>query len=318
MNFKTNFYTPILFGAILILTGLSSLLTDLLKGISENLFLAATIVPLVVFFLPLAFYCRVRGVNLVSAVKLNYVAPKKISFLVIVTLILISGIAVLRYFGLFFFSSAFVDTPGAIFIPIASDNSFLVFFCNVLLPALFEESLFRGLILEEYRSYGPLWAVMASSVMYGMIHASFENLLFYVFIGMMLGIITVASDSLVPAILIHIGLNYSYLNIRPAVVEYLRQAGKSPLLPYLLVAVLLILFVLLFSRLENIYRDKVYDELLQSRREMIRRELEKSRETQEEKTTENPHLTAAKSIFLSPTFLATLAVYAILVWGFQN
>jgi membrane protease YdiL (CAAX protease family) len=317
LKLKSNFYAPILFGVILLLTGISSVMTRSVASISQNPFLSTTIIQLLVYFLPLAFYCRVRGLNLVNAVKINYVSPKKISFLVILAGILVMGILLFRYFGLFFFDLAFVDTPSAIFIPAESQNGFLVLFCNVLLPAVLEESLFCGLILDEYRSYGSFFSVAVSSLMFAMVHGSLENFLFYLFVGAMFAIITLVSNSLVPALICHIGLNYSYFYFRPMVVAYLRQAGKSPLLPYLLMAGFILIFVFLFSRLEGIYRDKVYDEMLSSRKELLRKELESARETAEpaEGGKENPALTACREIFLSPSFLISLVIFIALVLG---
>ncbi len=316
MKLKANFYAPILFGVILILSGLSTTLTELVLRIADHPFLAVTIIQLLIYLLPLAFYCRMRNFNLASALKFRYVAPKKIPFLVIVTLILFTAILLFRYVGLFFLQDAFVDTPTALFIPLDSDSTFLVLFCNVLLPALFEESIFRGLILEEYRSFGSVWAISVSSVMYAMVHLSGENFLYYLVLGCVLGLVTVASDSIVPALFIHIFLNYSYLNFSSGIVEYLRQAGKSPLLPYLLVALFILLFVFLFSRLEVIYQDKVYEEMLKSRKELLRKELERSREQKQEAESEkDSRLTTLKEIYLSPTFLATVAIFVLVVSG---
>lgn len=312
MKPKSNLYAPILFSVILLLTAVAELMTKKVTGVSQNPFLATTILQLLVYFLPLAFYCRVRGLNLVNTVKLNRVSPKKIPLLVILSLILLGGIVLLRYFGLFFFQGAMVDTPGAIYVPHEAQNPFLVIVCNVLLPAALEECLFRGLILDEYRSYGPIFSVAVSSVMFAMVHTSPENFFYYLFLGVMLGILTSVSDSLVPALILRTALNYSHFYFRPTVVDYLRQAGKSPLLPYLMVGLFLALFVLLFARLETVYRDKVYDEMLSSRKEMLRRELEEAREkTEEEK--QNPYMKALKEVFLSPTFLISLVIFIALV-----
>ncbi len=316
MKLKANVYAPILFGVILVLSGLSQTLMGLVLKVADHPFLAATIIQFLVYLLPLAFYCRMRGLNLVSQIKARSVSAKKIPFLVIVTLILFTSIVLLRYMGLFFLDSALVDTPGALYVPMENSSTFLVLFCNVLLPALFEESLFRGLLLEEYRSFGSVWAISVSSVMYAMVHLSWENFLYYLLVGVVLGLITVVSDSILPALVLHIVLNFSYLYVTPSVVEYLRQAGKSPLLPYLLVAFFILLFVFLFSRMEDLYQDRVYEEMLKSRKELLRKEIERTRD-QKEKTENQKDLfwLSFKDIYLSPAFLATIAVFILLVSG---
>lgn len=316
MKLKANTYAPILFGVILILSGLSQTLMELVLKVADHPFLAATIIQFLVYLLPLAFYCRMRGLNLVSQIRARSVPAKKIPFLVIVAMILFTAIVLLRYIGLFFLDSAFVDTPGALYVPMDNSSTFLVLFCNVLLPALFEESLFRGLLLEEYRSFGPVWAISVSSVMYAMVHLSAENFLYYLLVGVALGLITVVSDSIIPALVLHIVLNFSYLHVTPSVVEYLRQAGKSPLLPYLLVAFFILLFVFLFSRMEGLYQDLVYEEMLKSRKELLRKEIERTRDQKEEPETKKElWFRSFQEIYLSPVFLITVVVFILLVSG---
>lgn len=316
MKSKTHLYAPLLFGAVLLLTGLSGLIVNLIARLSEDPLLAATVVQLLVYLLPLAFYCQVLSKNPIAELKLNYVAPRRIPFLLIVTLVFLVGVTVLRYLGLFFFDSAFLDTPGSVLLPDSDQNGFLGFLCVILLPAVLEEVMFRSVLLQEYRIYGDAWAIGISSVMFAMVHLSAENFLYYLFMGLVFGVMTAFSNSLVPSVILHVFMNYSYFHLRPSVVEYLRQAGKSPLLPYLLLGCFLLLVVMLFARLEYWYRDRAYDEMLSSRKELLRRELESNREGQEQEQKSYASVfSAAKEIYLSPTFLACVAIFICLLFG---
>ncbi len=318
MKLKSSLYAPILFGVILILAGMMAPLTTLLQRVSQEPFLSTAIIQLLVYLLPLAFYCRVRGLNLLSTLKFRYVTPKKIPFLVVTVLIFVTGTTILRYFGLFFFNGAFVDTPAAVYVPLESENGFLIALCGIVLPAILEELVFRGVLLEEYRSYGSCWAVGMSAVLFALIHASLENFFFYLFFGLILGVMTVFADSIVPGIVLQILMNASYFYFRPGVVEYLRQAGKSPLLPYLLLAFFLLLFVILFARLQTIYQDKAYEEMFQSRKELLRQEIERARSAREEAKQETRSATffsVFKELYLSPTFLLSCAVFLCLALG---
>ena len=135
--------------------------------------------------------------------------------------------------------------------------------------------------------------------------------------GLILGVITLASDSILPAMLLHVAINFSHQYVRPYAVEYLRQAGKSRLLPYLMLGLFLLLFVFLFSGLESIYQGKAYNEILQSRKELLRKEVEKARILREEDGGEKAQkrfLLSLKEIFLSPAFLAGIAIFVALVF----
>lgn len=321
MKLKANFFAPLLFVAILILAGFSPSILALIRRLSEDSFLSTTVIQLLVYLIPLAFYCKGRGINLASGLKIRGFALKKVPFIIVMLLIFLVGSCILRYFGLFYFDEAFVDTPSAVFFEMESENRFLTVFCSILLPAVLEETVFRGVLLEEYRSYGSVWAVVLSSLMFAMLHLSWENLLFYFFMGVVFSVIVIASDSLVPTVAIHILVNFSYFYVRPSLVEYLRQAGKSPLLPYLMIAVFLLLFVMMFSRLEDIYRTRAYDEMLQSRTELLRKEVEKAKKERaaedgnQEESGKEKFLSVCKELLLSPTFLGGIAIFALLSSG---
>ena len=308
MKLKSPTRASILFGVILMLAGVASILSRVIDGVEVDGFLSSTIVQLIVFLLPLAFYCRVTNYDVVSGLKFRYVAVNRIPFLVNMTLIFFVGSMLLRYLGLFAFEGAMVETPGVFSFSVRSENTFLHLLGTMILPAILEEVAFRGVLLEEYRSYGAPWTIITTALMFAMLHLSLENFVYYLFMGVILGVVTLATDSLLPAIGLHILIRVSH--------EYLRQAGKSLILPYLLLAVFLLLFIFMFSGLEKIYRTKAYHEILQSRKELLRKELEKSKAVQEEGTPEpkgKAILRILKEIYLSPAFLATAVLFAFLV-----
>jgi len=72
----------------------------------------------------------------------------------------------------------------------------------------------------------------------------------------------------------------------------------------------------MFSGLEKIYQSKAFDEILESRKEILRKELEKVRENQEENVRESKGkrlLRILREIYLSPTFIAGVVLFAFLV-----
>lgn len=317
MKFKSNQYAPILFAVILMMIGLSSVLERVMERLAADRFLSIAMIQLLVYLIPLAFYCRVRGLHPFSQVSLRPVSLRKIPLIVILMFILFVGVLIFRYLGLFLFDFAFLETPPTVYLPLTDGNRFLIFLCNVLLPAVLEETLFRGLLLKEYRSYGIFWSIGMTSIMFAMAHLSAVHFVYYLFMGVIFSVIAYAADSLLPGIILHILVNLSHTYLRPGVIEYLRQAGKSLLLPYLLIALFLLLFVLLFARLEIIYRERSYDEMLQSRKELLRKEAEESHSDKEKGSEKDKKsfFDRFRELYLSPAFLAAVVVFLILITG---
>ncbi len=316
MKLKSTIYAPILFGAILCLAGIASVLSRLIERISVDVFLSSMMLQFIVFLLPLAFYCRVTGLNILSGLNFRQVSVRRIPFLINLALIFFVGSMILRYTGIFFFGEAMVKTPDVVHFSVKSENSFLQFLGIVVLPALLEEAVFRGILLKEYRTHGSVWAVVTTTVMFAMLHLSLENFVYYLFMGAVLGAMALASNSILPPMIMHVLINAAHEYMRASVVEYLRQAGKSLFLPYVLLALFLMLFVFLFSGLEKIYRIKTADEILESRKELLRKELENARAMQDEtvrETKKQAFVRVFREIYLSPTFIVCIVLFAFLV-----
>jgi uncharacterized protein len=77
-----------------------------------------------------------------------------------------------------------------------------------LLPGLAEELLFRGYIQTRLVArWGDMWGVFWTALMFGMSHLDLMQGLYAVAVGCMLGIITVRSGSIVPAMICHAANN---------------------------------------------------------------------------------------------------------------
>lgn len=90
-------------------------------------------------------------------------------------------------------------------------NSFLeiiVYFISVaVVPAFSEEFFFRGVILSQLRKFGDVFAIFASALLFGLIHGNFTQIPFAFIVGLVLGYVTVKTNSMLPGMLIHFANN---------------------------------------------------------------------------------------------------------------
>ncbi len=80
---------------------------------------------------------------------------------------------------------------------------FLSLFSVAVLPAVCEEFTHRGMILSSYKKLGFKKAVLLSGLMFGLIHLNVGQFFYATIIGIILAVVTLYSQSLVPAIIIH-------------------------------------------------------------------------------------------------------------------
>ncbi len=66
-----------------------------------------------------------------------------------------------------------------------------------------EECIHRGMVLQSLRKKGNRCAIIASGMIFAMVHTNITPLLSYTAAGMILGYITIKTNSIVPAIMIH-------------------------------------------------------------------------------------------------------------------
>ena len=313
MKLRSALTAPLYVGAILLLTSFSSYMLLKINELSENPFLSVSIIQLFVFLIPTAFYCSVGRITFSDSIKLKF-SFSSIPVFIECTLTFFMGAAVLKYIGYYFLDGAYVNTPGIINASVYGAEGVLPLICMVFLPALLEEIVFRGVLLEEYKAYGDVAAVIMTALFFAMIHFSLENFLYYFFAGLIFGLMTIATDSSVPAILLHIINNYSALKIEDDYITYIDQLGGTMLFLFIGASLFLLLLVFLFSRIEKVYLKKAELNSAGKRIAIVNEAMllkeGKAKKTGdlyvhvngEENTVESKLQPRFRDVFLSPTF----------------
>jgi sodium transport system permease protein len=107
----------------------------------------------------------------------------------------------------------------------------LVFLVFAVTPAICEELLFRGLLLSGLRKLGPTAAVVISSLLFGLAHASVYRLLPTAFLGALIGLVRLRTRSIFPGMIIHAlnnGLALALLYYSPPWAGDLLARGTLP------------------------------------------------------------------------------------------
>ena len=76
-----------------------------------------------------------------------------------------------------------------------------------VLPALLEEMIYRGYILRTLRPYGNVFAVVISSLLFGLMHGNLRQIPFAFIVGLVLGLLYVLTDNIWLSITVHFANN---------------------------------------------------------------------------------------------------------------
>ncbi len=78
-----------------------------------------------------------------------------------------------------------------------------------IFPAIFEEMLFRGVILQSLRQYSNNIAVFVSALAFALCHNNFPQAIFAFGMGIIFAVLTIRSGSLIPSMIAHFIYNFS-------------------------------------------------------------------------------------------------------------
>lgn len=84
----------------------------------------------------------------------------------------------------------------------------LTFLSTAVVPALVEEFACRGILLGTLRKFGDGFALITSSVIFGVLHGNFEQMPFAFLVGMFLGFSVIKTNSLRVAMALHFFNNF--------------------------------------------------------------------------------------------------------------
>ncbi len=85
----------------------------------------------------------------------------------------------------------------------AKYNIFVILITTVIIPAFFEELVFRGLILTNLLPHGRTFAIIVSGIIFGAVHGTVSQILFATLAGIVLGWVYVETGSIWCGIFVH-------------------------------------------------------------------------------------------------------------------
>lgn len=117
-----------------------------------------------------------------------------------------------------------------------SGNLFLVILKHALLPAFFEEALFRLVPIMLLFPYSKKNAVIVSSVFFACIHCNLFQIPYALAAGIVLAFVTVSTESIVPAFILH------FLNNLASIV-FMRNGGNTQFSVIFFISLLILVLV---------------------------------------------------------------------------
>ncbi len=94
-------------------------------------------------------------------------------------------------------------SAGELPLPDSLGGVLLFIFAVSVVPAIVEEFAYRGIVLGALRRYGDGFAIIASSVLFGLMHGNLVQIPFAFALGCVMGYINVVTGSILPSVIVH-------------------------------------------------------------------------------------------------------------------
>lgn len=245
--FAIMFFWSLVFLRVMAVFGFNQKATLLLLNEPVIMQVLQILISGIMLFLP--FFIAVKALNLKvrnlvmlkkpSSIKNTIMlAVMGLAFCQIVNVATNIGAGVFQIFGITF-PDPQVELPKGIF------GIIIMFFSTAFFPAFFEEFVMRGMLLGILKQKGNTFAVLCSALVFGFMHANAQQIVFAFFVGIILGFLTVKTESIWPAVAVHflnnlISVIFSYLNVTKINENIISLA-------YVLLFAVVLLFGILFA-----------------------------------------------------------------------
>lgn len=302
---KNTVSAPLLAFVIYVLLLLSRFVDYANLAQNDNVYLVLIILQIIIFMLPAMVYCKLKGEGYIKHLRISPIRAEHVFVIIMAAIILISGEILLRIglgkiaeisdrFNLYETYTAY---------KVSSESGLYMTFAFAVIPAICEEFVFRSVLSAEYEKNGVFCAVLATSILFGILHFNLVKLPIYIFCGIILGITFYATRSAIGTMIVHFIYNMFGLFGQKYMSLFYNTTGSEELYIFLVAVIFLLALVLFFGAVSKVYAS--YSEKNKDSSYVTANEKEKKGEK-------------IIKVLFSPTYLLCILLFAVAVAGLNQ
>ncbi|MBR4951008.1 MAG: CPBP family intramembrane metalloprotease [Clostridia bacterium] len=219
-----------------------------------NIFIALGIVQLLAIGLPCIAYYLLKGRRLEEPLSVIPKRGPQLLFLLFAAVFFITGSLLIKFFYFVYDidASATVNIYNTVFAENSAIRHLEVILSLIIIPAVCEEILFRGILFSEYRKHGTANAIVISALCFSMFHFSATEFPVYLFAGLLFGFTAAVTRSVIPSVALHLLSNTLNIYGSDAFLRNTVNTNGTYFVGFLLIMVAALAFILLLSRVETV------------------------------------------------------------------
>ncbi len=178
------------------------------KGVEIPVYFQALITGLFAYILPILIYAKINNITAEKASERFFLKKTKLLPCVIAILMGIGCQFVMVFLNL---PVNLLIGNNTSYLPRTGLELCIAMFVIAVLPAIFEEFLFRGVVLGSLSELNSVAAIVFSSVMFAVLHGDINGFVGYLFMGVMVAVVVKRTGSLYSGMLFHLFNNITAL-----------------------------------------------------------------------------------------------------------
>lgn len=153
--------------------------------------------------IPFAIYCMVTRQNPLKLIRFKKISGGTVAMALLIILFSYPVVMVLNMISMLFVDNAMMNVmPSALSLGLP-----LAVLLMAVVPAVVEETVFRGTIYNTYSRRKPLAGIFLSALVFGLMHMNFNQMPYAIYLGIVMAFMVEASDSIVTSMLMHFTIN---------------------------------------------------------------------------------------------------------------
>ena len=196
----------------------------------QNNELASLLLSQLVYAVPMLIYLLRTQENPKKALRLHGLRPVTILLLIVFAYLITPALNVLNAVSMLFSTNIINNS----LMGIVTEYPLWVGIIAIgAVPAILEESVYRGVLFNEYRKRNPLSGILISGLLFGLMHMNLNQFCYAFIMGVIFALLVEATDSLLASMVVHFTINATSVLISWFAEDAVMAEGKEELISYL-------------------------------------------------------------------------------------
>lgn len=208
--------------------------------------------------IPCIIYVILNKRGFKDTLRLNKLSLKNILFSLGITVAILPSLSLLSVIGELIFGSGVSKMIGEMILKMPLP---LAIFSVAVTPAICEEVLLRGVVMDGYRNVNYKKVILINGLLFGLLHMNFNQFIYAIYLGAVIAYVVYVTKSIYAGMIIHFVNNGFWVLKGKVSPNFLTVLDKPSIMLVVLsiVSVIAIWYLLKTLKKEN---DFIYDEII--------------------------------------------------------